>query len=80
LGDEDQYSVCRFDAPQQVETAVNAIWRGNTLMTPLGGGVSIRPSLALRSENKNVDNSGETKENAAAAAPANLADGQWWWD
>ena len=41
LMDESQVAVETYTVPEQVETAVNAIWRGNTLMTPLGGGVHI---------------------------------------
>ena len=63
----------------QVATAVNAIWRGNRLMTPLGGGVHIAPSKALASES--VSDGGETlssarRETAAAIAMAE----RWWWD
>ena len=50
LLDESQVSVETYTAPEQVETAVNAIWRGNTLMTPLGGGVHVEPRQALRSD------------------------------
>ncbi|NND96546.1 MAG: DUF1598 domain-containing protein, partial [Pirellulaceae bacterium] len=80
LGDESQVSVQTYTAPQQVETAVNAIWRGNTLMTPLGGGVHMQPRLALNKENLTVDTSGENNQVKQSAGPSNLAEGQWWWD
>jgi Protein of unknown function (DUF1598) len=80
LMDESVVSVQTYTAPEQVETAVNAIWRGNTLMTPLGGGVHMRPTTALTSEHKTVDTSGETVSVMKEATPTDLAEGQWWWD
>lgn len=80
LMDEDVVSVETFNAPVQVETAVNAIWRGNTLMTPLGGGVHISPRTAFSSDHLKVDTSGEVVSAKAAANKPDLADGQWWWD
>lgn len=80
LMDEDVVAVQTYNAPEQVETAVNAIWRGNTLMTPLGGGVQIAPTTALRAEHLQVDSSGEVVSAKAAANKTDLADGQWWWD
>ncbi len=80
LLDESKVSVETYTAPQQVETAVNAIWRGTTLMTPLGGGVHMQPREALRSSHMTVDVKGANNEAKKAAGPTDLADGQWWWD
>jgi hypothetical protein len=80
LGDESAVSVETYTAPEQVETAVNAIWRGNTLMTPLGGGVHMQPRLALNPDNMTVDTTGENDKVKKSAGPSDLADGQWWWD
>lgn len=80
MDDESQLSVERYVAPEQVETAVNAIWRGSTLMTPLGGGVQMQPRLALNKDRLTVDSSGQTVATKKAASPSDLADGQWWWD
>ena len=80
LLDESQVSVETYTAPEQVETAVNAIWRGNTLMTPLGGGVHVEPRLALRSENVETDTVGANKKAQELAGPQDLDPGQWWWD
>ncbi|MFK8113006.1 MAG: DUF1598 domain-containing protein [Rubripirellula sp.] len=80
LMDESKVSVETYTAPDQVETAVNAIWRGNTLMTPLGGGVAMRPKQALQSEHLVIDQKGENNQVKQQAGPSNLADGQWWWD
>ncbi len=80
LADESKFSVETYHAPEQVETAVNAIWRGNTLMTPLGGGVQMKPRLALSKEHVVVDTAGENQQVKQSAGPANLSEGQWWWD
>ena len=80
LGDESTFSVGTYTAPEQVETAVNAIWRGNTLMTPLGGGVQMQPRKALSSNVLVVDREGENDMVKQGAGPVNLDEGQWWWD
>jgi hypothetical protein len=80
FGDESKFAVETHTAPQQVETAVNAIWKGNTLMTPLGGGVNVQPRQALTSERLVVETDGATNELKQTVAPTKLAEGQWWWD
>lgn len=80
LGSESAFSVQRYTAPEQVETAVNAVWRGNTLMTPLGGGVEIRPRKALAGDTLVVDREGKNNLVKQSAGPSDLKDGQWWWD
>lgn len=80
LLDESQLSVETYNAPEQVETAVNAIWRGNTLMTPLGGGVHVEPRMALQKDRVEVDSQGDNNQVKQSAGPSQLANGQWWWD
>ncbi len=80
LMDEAKVAVEVFEAPKQVESAVNAIWRGNKLMTPIGGGVSIRPNLALEKERLLKDEQGELKAKRELVKVEGLAEGQWWWD
>ncbi len=80
LLDESKVSVETYTAPEQVETAVNAIWRGNTLMTPLGGGVRVEPRIALESGRVEVDTDGANKAAKELAGPSSLEPGQWWWD
>ncbi|MGB7328039.1 MAG: DUF1598 domain-containing protein [Rubripirellula sp.] len=80
LMDESKVSVETYTSPEQVETAVNAVWKGNTLMTPLGGGVQMQPRIALSKKNIKVDSSGENDQAKQSAGPADLAAGQWWWD
>jgi hypothetical protein len=79
LMDESKFSIETYNAPDQVETAVNAIWRGNNLMTPLGGGVQMKPRTAFNKDHLVVDQ-GENNQAKQSAGPSNLADGQWWWD
>ncbi len=79
LADETKLSVERYTVPENVETAINAVWRGSTLMTPLGGGVHIRPRTAL-SKDHLVTDDGENNLVKQSAGPVNLSDGQWWWD
>ena len=69
LGDETAYSVQSYTAPEQVETAVNAIWRGSTLMTPLGGGVQMQPRKALASDMLVVDQKGTNDQAKKSAGP-----------
>ena len=80
IGDESRFAVERYTAPEQVETAVHAIWRGRTLMTPLGGGVQMQPRLALRADTLDIDSKGESVAVKKDAGPTDLAEGQWWWD
>ena len=80
LMDENQVAVETHTAPAQVETAVNAIWKGNTLMTPLGGGVHLSPRKALSSDHLRVDTTGVTGQVRQSSRRDDLADGQWWWD
>ncbi|MEZ6087867.1 MAG: DUF1598 domain-containing protein [Pirellulaceae bacterium] len=80
FGSEDKFAVETHTAPVQVETAVNAVWRGNTLMTPLGGGVKLQPRVALNSDRIQLDQEGQA---AKAHQNQNLASreaDQWWWD
>ncbi len=78
FGNESVLPVEVYEAPRQVESAVNVIWKGSTLMTPIGGGVSIEPRKALRQLQDDVD------EDIAQAHAANdlqqLPAGTWWWD
>ncbi len=79
FGSESAYPVETFNAPQQVATAVNAIWKGRTLMTPIGGGVEMRPTKALDSEHLMQDD-GQVASTRAQLDLSALQDGQWWWD
>ena len=80
LGDEKQVPVETVNAPTQVESAVNAIWRGHTLMTPIGGGVHIEPRRALDPSNLQRESDGKVEKAREGVDLKSLAKGQWWWD
>ena len=66
--------------PKQVESAVNVVWKGGRLITPIGGGVQIRPLEALSPGNVQADPKGELKALKKQVKVDGLANGQWWWD
>ena len=80
FGDESQFPVETYPEPSQVETAVNAIWKGNTLMTPVGGGVNIQPLVALSSGHMRVDEEGELEELRQKTESEQADPNCWWWD
>jgi len=80
FGNEDAYPVRTLSAPQQVETAVASVWKGNHLMTPIGGGVEIRPTKALSHENAQSDSEGKVAAERDKVDLEGLAKDQWWWD
>lgn len=78
LGDESKYAVRTHNAPQRVASAVNALWKGSTLMTPIGGGVQIRATEALEAANVTADEDGSLAEQRAELQAT--AGDSWWWD
>ena len=64
--------------PVEVETAINAVWRGNRLLTPIGGGVTLHPRMALDAANLLSDESGGVGK--ARAETATLPKTGWYWD
>ena len=80
LRDEEAYAVETYHAPTQVASAVNGMWKGTILMTPIGGGVQIRPTEAIAPTSILEDEEGEIDEARLAVQIAELAEGQWWWD
>lgn len=79
FGSEEAFPVETVNAPQKAATAVNMLWKGNRLLTPLGGGVEIRPTQALQSDVLMDDEDGKVAE-ARAQVKLNLEPTQWWWD
>jgi len=77
---EKRYGVEREREAKRVPTAVNAIWRGRTLMTPVGGGVRIEPTAALTSGNVLSDSDGRVESARKAIDVSKTRDDQWWWD
>jgi hypothetical protein len=80
LGDEARYAVRTVNAPQRVASAVNAIWKGARLMTPIGGGVQIHAANALSSDRLMNDAGGELTTVRAGIDLKALPAEQWWWD
>jgi hypothetical protein len=79
LGNERGLAVETLNAPKEVATAVNAIWKGQRLMTPIGGGVSIQAKRALDPSNLLPDENGKVSQ-TRKESKLNLAKGQWWWN
>jgi hypothetical protein len=79
LGDEKAISVEIFNAPKQVASAVNAIWRGHQLLTPIGGGVEINALMALAPEKRLPDKDDKVAK-LRKQMKLELAKGRWWWD
>ena len=78
LRDENAFTIERYNAPEKVEPAINAVWRQNRLLTPIGGGVMVQPRMALDPANILADETGAVgKAHETAAA---LPEGRWWWD
>jgi hypothetical protein len=78
LLDEGAYAVETLNVPKQVASAVASVWRGNRLMTPIGGGVRIQPRQAM--DSAQVDLDGTVAKTRESVDLKNLAAGQWWWD
>jgi hypothetical protein len=80
FADEASYPVNTYSTPKQVESAVNVKWKGNTLMTPIGGGVQVEPLKALQSDNVITDTEGTVSESHGKVSLQNLPENAWWWD
>lgn len=80
LGDESIYPVENYNAPQKVQTAVNSIWKGSHLATPVGGGVQIRATDVLKSENLIPDEKHTVQTARESINLSDLPEDKWWWD
>lgn len=80
FGSEDKFPVETYPAPTHVDSVVNVVWKGMTLMTPIGGGISIRPQEALSSEHLRTDDEGTLKKQRSSITIDGRAKDQWWWD
>lgn len=79
FGNERLVEVENHPTPERVETAINAIWKGRTLMTPIGGGVDIRARKALSADVVKEDHDGKVSS-VKDKIELKLAPNQWWWD
>jgi hypothetical protein len=76
LRDEAAFPIETLQPIAQVETAINAVWRGPRLITPIGGGVTIQAATAVEPPNLLMDEKGDVaKAHAAVKLPAD----RWWW-
>ncbi len=80
LGDESRYPVETCAVPRHVESAVNVVVKGNAIMTPIGGGVQMRPLEAVSQENRLPDEGGKVSQAQKQISLTDLPEGQWWWD
>lgn len=80
FNDEKAFAVETLNPPQQVESAVNSIWKGATLVTPIGGGVQMRPTEAVDPTNLLQDEKSTVKQARSAIDLSKLGPDQWWWD
>jgi hypothetical protein len=80
LLDESRVPIHTVAAPLQVDTVVTSVWKGNQLLTPVAGGVTIRATEAMTKENLLPDDRGRTaqarRDVSIPAAQPNV----WWWD
>ena len=75
---EDALETQVYNTPKQAPCAANSMWKGNRLLTPAGGGVSISPHLAL-SPDSIIKDDGRLAKMQRQAAEA-VAEDRWWWD
>lgn len=80
LSDEATFPVQTYNAPVEVESAVNGIWKGNQFMMPIGGGVTVRAHEAIEAENLLTNENGKVEKTYQSTGIDGLAEGQWWWD
>ena len=80
FGSESKFPVERYNAPSKVTPAINAVWKNQQLMTPIGGGVNIQPQIALSADNMKTDESGSIDKTRSSINVSNLKSDQWWWD
>jgi hypothetical protein len=79
FGHETKFAVETYNAPKQAATAVNALWKGNKLMTPVGGGVNIDAVQAIGADKRLSDDKGKVAK-TRNETNLNPAKGRWWWD
>lgn len=80
FGDEAKFAIESQQAPLQVDTVVTSVWKGNRLLTPVAGGVTIQAGQALKSENVQADSEGKTAMARKELTWADAKPNQWWWD
>lgn len=79
LLDELQLPTERLPNPTKVDCAINVFWKGNRLLCPAGGGVSIQADEALQQDRLISDRDGELTR-ARMTIAEELEAERWWWD
>jgi len=79
FGDERALPVQTASAAQRVPCVVNSVWKGNRLLSPAGGGVSIRADEALRPNRLLADEDGKLADRYGKTSPP-ADESRWWWD
>jgi hypothetical protein len=79
FADESKLRLNTAASVNQVETAVNAVWKNSQLVTPIGGGVHIAARKLVDPSATKVENELEPLREKGSS-PADLAADQWWWD
>jgi hypothetical protein len=77
IRDEQAFPVATLPTPKKVACVVNAVWKGNRLLSPAGGGVSAAPEEALDAKRVVKDSDGKLN-GVRIKQPAAAED--WWWD
>jgi hypothetical protein len=77
FGSEERYAVETHNSPVQVEPAITAIFKGNRLTTPIGGGVNIQAHIALK---KPLPDTGGALKKMHYVTTPGAARKLWWWD
>jgi len=79
FGSEKDFPVETYEVPKTVESAVNVMVRASSVSFPVGGGVQIEPTEALRADRLLPDEKDKVSKLRESIVPE-LAKGQWWWD
>jgi hypothetical protein len=80
FGSENRFSINTYPVPMHVESAINVVWKGNTLMTPIGGGVQIQADRAFDSAILTYEEDGAVTEARGATTLPAGDPLRWWWD
>jgi hypothetical protein len=80
FGDEKKFAVENHNGAKQIASACAAVWKGNKLATPIGGGVRVEPKRAIDGENLLKDENGKLGQKRDGVSLKNLPQEQWWWD
>jgi hypothetical protein len=78
LRDENRLAIETSPGPTKAACVANAVWAGNRLLLPAGGGVSMTPDQALEPERLLATDPGMARLRQTSLAERR-AD-SWWWD